>query len=190
MADLITLQEYKDYKGKVKTDDDEKISVLISSVSNLIKAYVGHSIIDNWDTPLEEEYTLPYDTNTLYLNIFPVREIVSVEEAVGGWVGGLDSTIHYPVAFNSDYIFDSPNGILTRLNKNWGRNIKVVYKAGYETTPPEIKHAAIELVSYYLNEEWKPTRSMNGSTMVGPTPESKGIPKHIQGILDGIKIGL
>lgn len=188
MANLITLEDYKLFKGKAKTDDDDKINMIIPAVSSLIKAYVGHGIIDNWDTPLVEEYTLPYDSTLLYLNGYPVREIVSVEELIGGYMGGLDSTIHYPVVFNTGFSFDPGKGVLSRIGGNWARRIKVTYKTGYATVPEQIKLAAIELVSYYLNEEWKPTRSMQATTMVGPEPTVNGMPTHIAKLLDNYKV--
>lgn len=190
MADLITLEDYKLYKGMAKTDQDDKIKFLISSVSALIKAYVGHGIIDNFDEPLEETITIPYDTTTLYLNAYPVTNIISVEEIYGGYIGGLDSTISYPRIFNTDYAFEANAGVLTRIGSNWSNTVKVTYNAGYEETPMEIKLAAIELVSYYLNEEWKPTRTTQGTTMVGPAPEAGGIPKHVAVMLDNYKVGM
>lgn len=188
MADLITLDDYKLFKGKSKTDDDDKITFLITSVSALIKAYCGHGIIDNWNTPIEEEIYTPYDTTTIYLNAYPIREIVSVDEVTSTRIAGLDSTIHYPAIFNVDYGFNNA-GYLSRIGSNWSRNIVVTYKAGYATTPPQIKLAAIELVSYYLNEEWKPTRTMQGTSMVGPPPDVNGIPKHIAVMLNSFKVG-
>jgi hypothetical protein len=189
MADLITLNDYKTYKGIAKPDSDEKIQLLITAVSDLIKAYVGHGITDNWDTALVERYELPYDTTLLYLNVYPIREIVSVEEVLGGYIGGLDSTIHYPVEFNTGYTFDNGSGTLTRIGGNWARTIEVTYKAGYATVPQQIKLAAIELISYYLNEEWKPARTMQGTSIAGPATEVGGMPKHIIPLLDNYKVG-
>ena len=190
MSDLITLEDYKAYKGIGKNDKDDKINLIISAVSALIKTYVGHGIIDNWNEPLTEEITLPYDSQVIYLSAYPVRNITSVTEAIGGYVGGLDSTIHYPVIFNSGFSFDPGAGTIRRIGGNWARRITVSYTAGYEEAPAEIKLAAIELVSYYLNEEWKPTRTTQGTSMVGPAPDIGGMPKHIQVILDKYKVGL
>jgi hypothetical protein len=94
------------------------------------------------------------------------------------------------VEFNTGFTFDSASGSLNRLGSNWARSIRVTYTAGYETLPGDIKFAAIELVSYYLNEEWKPTRTLQGTSIAGPAPEVGGIPKHIALILDGYKVGL
>lgn len=190
MADIITLDEYKTYKGIAKTDQDNKITFLISSVSALIKAYCGQSLVDNWDTPITQTITLPYDSNTIYLDAFPIRDVTLVEEVMGGWVAGLDSTIHYPAQFNADYTLSVENGRLTRLGRTWSRTVKVTYRAGYDEAPMQLKLAAIELVSYYMNEDWKPNRVMQGATMAGPTPETNGIPKHIALMLDHYKVGL
>lgn len=190
MTDLITLDEYKAYVGKSKTDDDGKITFLISSVSALIKAYVGHSIIDNWEEPIVEDIYTPYDANTLYLPAHPVRDIISVEEVTGGWMGGLDSTIHYPLVFNSDYTFNVSNGYISRVGGTWNRHVRVTYRAGFAQTPAQVKLAAIELVRYYMDEGWKPNRTMQGANMAGPVAEADGIPKHIAVMLDHYKVGI
>ncbi len=189
MADLITLDEYKTYKGKAKTDDDDKIVFLISSVSALIKAYVGHSIIDNWDEPVTDVIHTPYDSTNIYLDAYPIRQIISVDEVSGGYVGGLDSTIKYPMQYTADYLFSQSGGVLNRIGKTWARTIEVTYTSGYQTVPEQIKLAAIEMVSYYLNEEWKPARTMQGTSIAGPTAEAGGIPKHVAPMLDHYKVG-
>ncbi len=190
MADLITVEEYKAYKGIGKNDTDDKIAFIIASVSALIKAHVGHSIVDNWEEPVTVDINTAYDTKTIYLDAYPIRDIISVEESFGGYVGGLDSTIHYPVVFNVGYNFSYGAGAIHRIGGTWARNIRVTYTSGYETVPEQIKFAAIEMVSYYFNEEWKPARTMQGTSIAGPTAEQGGIPKHIVPMLTEFKVGM
>lgn len=190
MADLITVEEYKDYKGITKTDQDSKLDVLVPTVSALIKAYLGQDLTSHYVTPLVKDYTIPYDTNILYLDEYPINEVILVEEAEGGWVGGLDSTIHYPIIFNTDYTFSSSDGALVRTGSTWANSVRVTYTFGYPTTPYDVKFAAIELVSYYLNEEWKPARQAGGTSISGPAVEAGGMPKHIKLMLDNYKQGL
>ena len=46
MADLITLQQYKDFAGLQGVQTDARINVIIDSVSQLVKNYCGTSFID------------------------------------------------------------------------------------------------------------------------------------------------
>lgn len=190
MADLITLEEYKNFKEITSTKNDSKLSFLISAVSSLIKTYCGHNIIDNWDEPFVEDITTPFEQDRIYLTGYPVREIISVEEfgpSANYYVQGLDSTIHYVVPATA-YNISTGTGGLVRLGRNWTRSVRVTYTTGYEETPTDLKLAAIELVSHFYNEEWKPSRTTMGSTMAGPAPETTGIPKYIRAILDLYKV--
>ena len=46
MADLVTLQQYKDFAGLQSIKNDARIEVVIDQVSQLVKTYCGTSIID------------------------------------------------------------------------------------------------------------------------------------------------
>ena len=50
MADLISLNDYKDLEGITSNQHDARTEVIIDSVSQLVKTYCGNSIIDFYST--------------------------------------------------------------------------------------------------------------------------------------------
>ena len=46
MADLVTLQQYKDFAGLQSLKNDARINIVIDQVSELVKSYCGSTIID------------------------------------------------------------------------------------------------------------------------------------------------
>jgi hypothetical protein len=189
MTDLITLEEYKTYKGLAKTDEDEKLSLIISNVSSLIQAYTGRNFVDNGQN-IEEVFSLDYDASILYLDKYPVSELVSLTE-IDPY--GYDSTVHFPVP-TSSYFLDANQGKLIRLGGGyWPQGpgaVTVTYRAGYAngtSIPLELKQAALDLVSYYKNEEFKPSMQTRGATItnnVSRAETDNQFPPHIQRILD------
>ena len=62
MADLITRDQYKDYKGIEHFKDDSKIDSLLSPISELVKTYCGTSFIDYYSSNKVEIFDI--DSNT------------------------------------------------------------------------------------------------------------------------------
>ena len=46
MADLITVNEYKDAQGLRGEKDDDRLAILVPQISDLVKKYCGISFID------------------------------------------------------------------------------------------------------------------------------------------------
>lgn len=190
MADLITLQEYKDYMGLRKPDEDTKLTFLIASVSSLIKAYLGYSLVDNYDTPITEYASFEYDTNIYYPKLWPIRDIIEITEQSRYTT---DSTVHVPLTAESDYYL-SGDSIVRIPNYGgfgtWPRGpntVKVIYRAGYEDTPAELKLAAIELINYYSQEQFRQSKTIMGSTVINTLSKSDDWPSHIKLLLDNYK---
>lgn len=192
MADLITLDEYKLAKGLSKNDENDRLSMLIANVSSLIQTYIGRNFVDDGQN-ITQVFSLDYDTPILYLDKYPVSTIVSITETDPY---GYDSTVHFPVP-SSNYYLDSTNGRLIRVGGlYWPQGpgaVIVTYRAGYPAgtaIPSELKQAAIDLVSYYKNEEYKPSMQTRGATLTNPVQSgrqgdlSTAFPPHIQRILD------
>lgn len=193
MSDLITIEEYKAFAGKTKTDDDARLTVIIPAVSNVIKAYLGTTWPEDPTAPIVEYIYMDYDTNVIYTKYWPIREIISVEETSRTtW----DSTIHVPLTSNYDYYLindsivrapTSPYGFST-----WPVSpgvVKVTYLAGTldaygvpVDTPQDIKLAAMELTSYYLKQEYIQNRSMMGTTL-STYVDNNTMPNHIARLL-------
>ena len=70
--------------------------------------------------------------------------------------------------------------------------VKVVYRAGYASTPADLKLACFDLVKYYLKDERKERLSIAGAQLQNPVStslrENIGFPDHIKIILDFYKV--
>ena len=165
---LITLEEYKDYKGKNNPNKDNTIEPVVDSVNALIKAYCNRTFVEYYDTDKVVNFRIRKGQKTLILNEIPVVEIVSVLQ------NGVDITSS--VSVHNDFGF---------LNYEFEENANVVvtYKGGTETTPADIKLAAYELVDFYINDEHKQSRSLGGSTIEYYQVTNEW-PIHIQYILN------
>jgi hypothetical protein len=191
--DLITLQEYKTAKAmSTKTDQDAQLSHLISVASDLIQTYLNRNFISTGDEV--DYFSLDYDTDVLYLDKYPVSELVSINE-IDPQLN--DSTIHFPVD-QSTYILDPQYGKLIRTNRRfWPQGfgaVVVTYRtveSTAENVPPAIKQAVIDLVTYYHKEEYKDSRTIMGTTVNNNTgtgtnanSPNTSFPPHIQRVLD------
>ena len=83
MADLITLEEYKDAENINTTKDDTRLSALIVSVSQLVKTYCGNSIIDFYSANKTETFNIDWDTPIVQLTESPIVEVSLVQERDG-----------------------------------------------------------------------------------------------------------
>jgi hypothetical protein len=190
MTDLITLQEFKNYMGLRKPDDDTKISFLISSVSSLIKAYLGYDLTGNYDTPVVEYASFDYDTNVYFPKLWPIRDVVEItEQDRYTW----DSTIHVPLTAESDYYVSGDTIVRVPGTGGFGywpqgpNTVKITYRAGYEDTPSDVKLAAIELVNYYKEEQFRQSKTIMGSTIINTLTKADEWPSHIRLLLDNYR---
>ena len=80
MADLITLEDYKEAEGISNPKDDLKLNALIPSVSQLVKTYCGNSIVDHYSTDKVETFSINWSTNIAQLTESPFVSVTSVQE--------------------------------------------------------------------------------------------------------------
>ena len=80
MADLITLQDYKDAEGLSTPKEDLRINALIPSVSQLVKTYCGNSFVDYYSSAKTEILNIDWATHIVQLTESPVNAITSVHE--------------------------------------------------------------------------------------------------------------
>lgn len=179
-TDLITLAEYKSYKGMVKTDQDTKIGLLISSSSNLIKNYLRNSLVDYYSTPFVDKVLLDYAASEFYSSQWPVVAVTSVME-MNDETGVLTTLVN-----GTDYVVVEDRFIrLGGVDWNAYPNpVLATYTAGYVSTPTDIKMATIELVSYYLNESYIVNKTIMGTTISNSAQGTTDIPPHIARLLD------
>jgi hypothetical protein len=188
MANLITLQEFKDSEQITNPKDDYKLTQIIDSVSQLVKTYCGNSLLDFYYSNKIEEFNIDWDTHVVQLTESPVNAIVSVEKR--------DSvTSSYTTVPTTDYYLDKTTDSVLYVTgstyKSWPMGagaVKVTYTAGYESCPEDLKLAVFDLVKYYHKDEYKTRKTLSGATLDNPgSVEGIGFPSHIKRILDMYK---
>ena len=201
MANLCTLQEYKDFSGLKGVQEDARINTLIPQVTQVVKTYCGTSFIDYYSTNKTEYFDILDDlTSRVMLDESPLVSVSQVQERD-------DQASSYVtlITENSDssgkyeYIVNDDSDSITRTSatgtKYWPKghkSVKVVYTAGYTSTPEDLKLAIFDLVKYYLKDERRERMSISGATVENPLSSSLtgniGFPDHIKRILDMYKI--
>ena len=191
MANLITLAEYKEAEGLQSAKDDLQINSLITSVSQLVKTYCGNSIIDFYSVDKTETFNIDYETYAVQLTESPVVEVSLVQmrgtyrEAYTTLTTG---AYEYFLDEKTDSIIRTTDG---STYKNWPRGpgaVKVVYKAGYASTPEDLKLAIFDLITYYLRDEHKQRQTIAGASIQNQASSSQrnnvAFPDHIKRVLD------
>ena len=188
MANLITLQQFKDAEQITNPRDDYKLSRIIDSVSQMVKTYCGNSIVDFHSTDKVETFTIDWATYAVQLTESPVNSIVSVQirDSVDQSYRTLAASDYYLEETTDSVLYVSGN-----TYQNWPRgagSVKITYRAGYASTPNDLQIAVIDLINYYFKDEHKTRRTLQGATMENaPSGDGKGFPDHIKRILDMYK---
>jgi hypothetical protein len=148
-----------------------------------------------------EFFTIKDDlVDTIILEESPIIAVVSVEERTGQ--ADPYVTLITENSNNSgkyEYVVNDDSDSITRTsgsgNKSWPKgpkSVKVVYKAGYVSTPDDLKLAVFDLIKYYLKDERKERMTIAGATVENAVSSSLagniGFPDHIKRILDMYKI--
>jgi hypothetical protein len=200
MADLVTLQQYKDFAGLQSLKNDARINIVIDQVSQLVKSYCGTTIIDYASTNKTEYFNIGLGVDRIILEESPLIQVVSVEERTSQ----ADAYVTL-ITENSDssgkyeYIADMESDSIVRTTSTGTKAfpkgmkaVKVVYKAGYTSTPDDLKLAVFDLIKYYMKDERKERMQIAGASVENQTSSSLagniGFPDHIKRILDMYKI--
>ena len=190
MANLITLDDYKTAKKITGFGDDARLEDLITSTSQLVKTYCNTTFIDFYGTDKTETFDVLYKEDFVQLSECPVRADQTITVSERSTESGSYSTL----TENTDYYVDTKTDSIIRLQRSFesGRgSVKVVYKAGYATTPADLKLAVIDLVSYYHKDEHKQRQTLSGASIQnqGTSGQSGnvGFPDHIKRVLDMYK---
>jgi len=190
MANLITLAEYKESEGIQSPKEDLRLSSLIPSVSQLVKTYCGNSLVDYFATNKTETFNITWNTYAVQLTETPVNTVVSVKER-----SSYDSSYETLTTTDYQYYFDYSTDSILRTNQGgymfWPHgpaSVEVVYKAGYETCPADLRLAVIDLVTYYLKDEHKERRTLGAASIQNQASTSQrdnvAFPDHIKRVLD------
>ena len=192
MADLITRDEYKSLKNLSQSvKEDGRIDALIDSVSPLVKSYCGNSLVDYYSSNKTETFNINWDTYVVQLTESPVNAIVSVQEREG-----YSSDYSTLTTGSNEYFLDLETDSVIRTTtgsayKNWPKGpgaVKIVYTAGYSTTPKDLQLAVADLITYYLKDEYKERRTLQGASVqnrgTSSMSDNVDFPDHIKRVLD------
>ncbi len=193
MADLITLNEYKEHKQITSSTRDGKIQTLITQVGSLVESYCARKFLDYASSPGITEW---FDSNTdiVYLKHYPVIQVNTVNVSVDGGITQTLLTENDPDA--AGYFVDLENGAV-RTQKTGNkfndtayyntpyRSLEINYFAGYTEVPEDLKLAVIDTIAYYEDQENKPSQTLMGGTIENPLPyAANSFPPHIRRVLD------
>ena len=190
MADLITLATYKDAEGLSTPKEDLRINALIPNVSQLVKTYCGNSFVDFFSSNKTETFNIDWDTYIVQLTESPVNSIVSVQERQS-YSDSYATLTTGAFEFALDGRTDSILRTSSFGYQNWPRGVdavKVVYTAGYSAVPADLELAVIDLNTYYLKDEHKERRTIQGASIQNASSSSQrdnvAFPDHIKRVLD------
>lgn len=185
-APLVTLEDYKTYKKITKTDADVELQYIIDSVNVLVRTFVGHSLIDHFDTAIVEPFNVKEGQTSLQLNEWPIVEVEKVEVRE-------DYNQPYTILDPVEYYVDTEVDCIYMCNKGsfWTPGFgaaKVTYKAGYESVPLDLRMACLDLVHMYAKEEYKERRSIGNTSIDNSNSRAMALatewPVHIIRVMD------
>ena len=191
MSNLVTLTEYKEAEGIANPKEDLRLQTLIPSISQLVKTYCGNSIIDFYSSNKVEDFDIYWETFAVQLTESPIVDVVSVQER-----GSYDEAYTTLTTGAHEYYLDTRTDSIIRTNYSGGRlnwkhgvgAVRVTYKAGYASTPEDLKLAVFDLITYYLRDEHKERRTLGGASIQNQPSTSQrnnvAFPDHIKRVLD------
>jgi hypothetical protein len=179
-TNLVTKTEYKAYMGITSTNSDAEIDFLIPKVSDLVKTYCRRTFVDFYDESKTEVFDGGF--KQIILKETPVVTVSSVAYSAdyGKTYTSLVKFTDYVV--RDDYVLSlNPNGFAEQIN-----GYRVVYFAGYETIPSDLKLAVLDLVEYYSrnNGAVHSSRDLNPNTTQINYVSSSNFPATIKRVLD------
>ena len=201
MANLITLQQYKDFAGLQGESENAKINVIIPAISQAVKTYCATSFIDYYSVDKTEYFDITDDlTYAIMVDESPLVSVSLVRERqsqADSWVTLI--TENSDGSGKYDYILDIEKDTIFRTTATGdkyfpkGRKaVEVTYRAGYSATPEDLKLACFDLVKYYLKDERKSSLVISGAQIQNQVStslrENIGFPDHIKRILDFYKV--
>ena len=187
MANLITIDEFKTYKGVNSETDDPIVSLLIGAVTSFFKEYTNRDLIDYAHSDKVEYFdALTYPE--MYPKEFPLQSVTELAVSVDG---GVTYTV---LVEDTDYFVDTQEDRIINNTGNVGfvsgtithKSGKLTYQGGYDKTPQDLKLATMDLVEYYRKGEHAQSMSMQSANVDNPVFELPGsyLPPHIKRVLD------
>jgi len=189
MADLVTVQDYKDAEGLTGAKDDDRLNILVPQISELVKRYCGTSFVDFFSSDKTETFNVTEDTSVIIVSESPLISVTSVKER------GSPTESYTTLTANQDYYVDNTFDAVRRIVGNGTKNyqkgfgaVQIAYRSGYSAVPSDLKLAVMDLITYYLRDEHKSRRTIQGATLESQGSSSvrnnTDFPDHIKRVLD------
>tara|TARA_R100001463_G_scaffold38718_4_gene83059 strand:- start:3588 stop:4184 length:597 start_codon:yes stop_codon:yes gene_type:complete len=192
MADLITVQEYKNAEGIVNSKEDSRLDIIVPQVSNLAKKYCGTSFVDYYSSDKTETFSVSDNfTSTIIVSESPLVSVTSVKER-----STYDSSYDTLTTTDYEYYVDTAADAIVRTTKSGAKkafpqglgSVQIAYRAGFSAAPSDLKLALFDLVTYYLKDEHKERRTIAGATLqnqgTSGVRDNTDFPDHIKRVLD------
>lgn len=192
MADLITVQEYKNAEGLASQKDDQRLDIIVPQVSDLAKKYCGTSFVDYYSSDKTEEISVSdIFTSTIIVSESPLVSVTSVKERASyeaAYETLATSDYEYYVDLAADAIVRTTKSGTKRSFPRGMGSVQIAYRAGYSAAPKDLKLALFDLVTYYLKDEHKERRSIAGASLqnqgTSGMRDNTDFPDHIKRVLD------
>ena len=189
MADLVTVQDYKDSEGLTGAKDDDRLNILVPQISELVKKYCGTSFVDFFNTDKTETFNITESTSVIIVSESPLVSVTSVKER------GNPTDSYTTLTVNQDYYVDTTFDAVRRVTGNSSKNfqkgfgsVQIAYRSGFSAVPSDLKLAVFDLITYYLRDEHKTRRTIQGATLESQGTSSvrnnTDFPDHIKRVLD------
>jgi hypothetical protein len=165
--------------------DPVRVDALLSMASAVIKAYVGHNIVETTETVTVNGSGTRY----LFLPGAPVTAVSAV--TVDGEAVENTADLWY-----WDW---NTNGVLTHISGWWpydNRNVSVTYTYGYPTVPDDVKYVCVQVAArgyqnpLGLRSETIGSYSYSTAIPASGTPQGMTLTRDEMSILDGYRVVL
>lgn len=178
---VLSLVEYKMFKGINNPNKDLELQPLVDSVNSIIKEYCQTSFGSTTVTGVRVDQ---YNWNI----VLPEAPVISVES-----LGIKRSSTETEVLVEDEqYLLYKGEGTIEIVDpsivlpKN-PKSFIVDYTYGMDNTPFSLKQAAVELVTYYNKREFNKSKDIGNGQSVDFT-DSVILPSHIRTILDMYRV--
>lgn len=174
-TDLCTVADVTAFIGQtVSTAANTELQALVSAASLYITSTCS---VDNFNSASYTEDYSGNDSHRLYLRNWPISAVASLT------VNGV--AISPSTAWNqAGFVFDRTGILLRGATRTFpgippGRfprgikNITVVYTAGFETMPPDLAQAAIEIAANTYVRGQNPYKASSSSSVPGATGNAR-----------------
>lgn len=142
---IITLAEFKSYLWITNTTQDTLLNLLLNSANDFVESYI-------WRELALQTYTQFQDWNAqreILLENYPVTSITSLQ--LNEWT--LETPNYVSIDLNSFKLSPKVWKIFLNFFMRRGfQNYKIVYVAGYNPIPWDLKLATLKLGAWYYNK--------------------------------------